>query len=332
MNKNVSYTAITYFLVRASFIGLSFKIMLTNSYENVWINILIALVIGIIPLFLLHRIAAYKDSLTIRDKCLSLFPKLYFPIIVILLFISLFFGMITFCNLLNFTNINFLNETPIYVIAIAFSIPMLMVISHDNKIIARMALILFYISLFLFIISLIGLIPDTNLDVSRYTLNTKSILSFIGLNITPLFMVLMFPNDRIKKSLGSGYFIAVISLLVTSIVVIGVLGIDLTQLYHYPELHALKSMGYNQWANILGIIWIFDMFILCTVSLSFSNYLLNATNKKKDILPVIVFVISILIINHYKSSAEYLAILSTILSAVLLILFNIKILIKRHQK
>ena len=329
MTKNISYTAITYFLVRASFIGLSFKLLLTNSNHNVYFNILVASFIGIIPLFFLNRIAAYKENLTIRDKALYLFPKLYLPIIGTLFLISLFFGIITFNNLLNFTNINFLNKTPIYVVALAFLSPLLMIISHDMKILARVALILFYIAIFLFLICLAGLIPSTDLYLVTPSLNKTSIVTFIGMHISPLFMLLMFPNNKIRKSLSVGYIIGVISLLITAVTIIGVLGIELAVLYHYPELHALRSMDYYQWANILSLIWILDMFILCALSFYFANYLLNLINWQKYIIPIIIFISGLLFAKNSPPFIEYLSILSTSSFLLLLILFNIKITIKK---
>ena len=75
MNKNISYTAIIYFLLRASFIGISFSILLETSKQDSWIVIILSYIIGIIPLLLVEYIAKYKSDKSFVEKIKLIFPK-----------------------------------------------------------------------------------------------------------------------------------------------------------------------------------------------------------------------------------------------------------------
>ena len=129
MNKSISYTAVIYFLLRASFIGISFSILLDNSKQDSWIVIILSYLIGIIPLLLIEYIAKYRSDKSFLDKTKLLSPKAN-KIIKLFMFITFFFiATINFCNLANLITSQFLSKTPNLIILISFAVPIIMLVS-----------------------------------------------------------------------------------------------------------------------------------------------------------------------------------------------------------
>lgn len=298
MSKNLSYTSIVYFLLRASFIGISFSILLETSKQDSWIVIILSYIIGIIPLLLVEYIAKYESDKSFVDKIKIIFPKTN-KIITFIMILG-FFGItiINFCNLANLITSQFLSKTPNIVILISFIIPIILLISKDNKIIARVSLILFYVAITLFIICVLGLINKFKISNFQPVMTNPifpSIFPYMGFHIMPLFLILFFPNDEIIPSLKKGYLISAITLFLTFITIIGILGVELCLIYQYPEFHILKRSYEGlltvRLENIFAVQCIFDIFIFCVVSLKNCNHLLNIHKGYKQTLLSIILVI-----------------------------------------
>ena len=298
MNKTVSYTAVIYFILRASFIGISFSLLLDDSKQDSWIVILISYLIGIIPLLLIKYIAKYKSNISFMEKTKLLFPKTNKLISLFMLITFFFVTIINFCNLANLITSQFLSKTPNLIILISFILPIIILISKNNKIIARVSLILFYMAIVLFVSCVLGLITKFKFSNFEPILNNpvlKSIYPYMGFHIMPLFLILFFPNNEIIPSLKKGYFISAITLFLTFITIIGILGVELCLIYQYPEFHILKRSYEGiltvRLENIFAIQCIFDIFIFCVVCLKNCNTILNINKGfKQAILPIILLI------------------------------------------
>lgn len=344
MNKQISYTSVVYFLLRATFIGISFSLLIQTSKQDSWIVILLSYLIGIIPLLLVEYIAKYKSDISFIDKIKIIFPKINKLIIFIMLLGFFLMALINFCNLANLITSQFLSKTPNFVILISFIIPIILLVSKDNKIIARTSLILFYIAIFLFITCVLGLITKfkfSNFEPVMTNPITKSIYPYMGFHVMPLFLILFFPNNEIIPSLKKGYIISAITLFLTFITIIGILGVELCLIYQYPEFHILKRSYEGiltvRLENIFAVQCIFDIFIFCVVCLKNCNHLLNVHNGfKQSVLSVILLVIAFFLFKFSditnNSDTYYLGLAFPIFFTFLLIIFSLKIFIKKKDE
>lgn len=300
MMKKLGYISVAYFLSRSLFIGISSRSLINLTKQDAWITMIIAFIIGFIPIMLFYYIAKDNDEYNIFDKINILFPK-FKNIIKFLLVLIVF--MLTLINFWNFSYLivnQFLNKTPKYAIELSLLLPIIMLVTKKEKIVARVSLILFFFAIFLMFISNTGIISKFEIENIKPILENNPIngcLQYISYNVLPIFMLLTFPNKKIKNSMVIGYIISSITLFITMFLIIGVLGIDLVQIFEYPEFHILK-LAYQGFLtfrleNILTIQWVFDCFIFICVGIKFCNDAFNI--EKKYIIPIIIFIISSLV-------------------------------------
>ncbi len=343
MRKQLPYMAVTYFLSRAFFIGVLFSLLIRTSKVDAWISFLLCFVIGFLFLFVLQYIASYEPEKSLREKYIDLFPKSYpfWMLISILLF--LFLAVVGFWNLSNLITSQFLNKTPKFVIQISFLIPLLLLLRKECKIILRVSLVLFYISILLFLLSFIGLIFQfdfTNFLPAFQSNITSPIFPFLGFQVFPLFLLLIFPNQEVKKGMKKGFCLSSLILFLTTITIIGVLGIELCLIYQYPEFHILKRAYQGiltyRLENILAIQWLFDIFIFCTVSLKGCHELLAMKKGMKEfILPILTVFLSI---HLFKDNTiantiteQYLSKIIPCVWLLIILAFVLKIFIKKRR-
>ena len=296
--KNIfGYTTIAYFISRAFFAGITSLSLISQTNQDAWIILFFAIMIGLIPVYIFHKIASYDEELNIVQKIDKLFPNSG-KYIKILLGIGVFaIVILNFWNLINLITTQFLNKTPNYVIGISLIIPIILLINKDNKIIARVSTILFFFSIILVITSIIGLLPKIQIDNLKPFMENnflKGIIPYISYNTLPLFIILIFPNRYIKRSIIHGYIISSISLFIGLLFLISILGVNLVILFQYPEFHLLKLAfdGFITFRleNILAIQWIFDIFIFTSIGIKFCNETFNI--KKNYIIPIIILILT----------------------------------------
>ena len=297
MKKEFGYIAIAYFIYRATFIGISSVSLVTLTQQDSWISILIAFILGFIPILLFYKIASIKEELNILEKIDYLFPKAgkYLKFILCLAVFSI--TLLNFWNLTNLVVSQFLSHTPTLVISISLIIPIIYLIRQNNVVISRTSLVLFFLTTIFWILSATGLLSkfqfNNLMPVLEYN-PLKGIIPYISYNILPIFILLIFPNKYIKKSLFTGYIIASISIFIVMMFIIAVFGIDLVTIFQYPEFHILKLVfeGFVTYRleNILATQWIFDIFIFTSIGLKFCNESFNL--KRIYIFPIILILIN----------------------------------------
>ncbi len=344
MNKKLAYTTICYFLCRTFFIGITFFILIKEAKQDAWISVLLAFIIGFIPIILIQYIASYESNKSLKEKFQELFPytnKFFILFTIIGIFML---ATLSFWNLCNLITSQFLNKTPKIVVGISFLVPILLILSKEEKVIPRVSTILFYLSFFLFIISFIGLIFQFELDnFSPAMINfpTKPIISYIGFQILPIFLILFFPNQNIQKSIKKGYILSSIILFIHVLLLIGVLGVELATIYQYPEFHILKRAYQGiltyRLENALSIQWIFDIFIYCVVSLKGCNDLLNLNKGiKLSFLPIgMTFLAAYLFKDNIIANTlfnNYLYYIVPLFFSIIILSLSFKIFIKKRRK
>ena len=303
MNEKKGYIAITYFIIRASFLGLSSMCLIEKLKQDAWLTLIIGTILGIIPLILIYKIADKMNEDNIISYLPKIFPKHGKYLNVMLGTIIYLYTCLTFWNLINLIASQYLNKTPKIIIYISFIIPIIMLQKKEDKIISRVSFILFLISLLLYIITFFGLIHKfkyTNLFPILENNPLNGMSYYMGYNILPLITIYIVPGKYIRKFIIKGYILGTISLIISMLFLISVLGINLVILFQYPEFHILKLVFDKlisiRLENLLALQWIIDIFILITLGLRFSKKAF--TVKNEYILPLIMIIICTFILSN----------------------------------
>lgn len=344
MSKQLSYISIIYFLLRAFFIGFSFDLLIKTTRQDAWACVLLAYIVGFLPVLLIHYIASYEPEKNLKEKIDLLFPHTKKIIIFLIVTGVLFLSILSFWNLCNLITSQFLNKTPKFVIGISFLIPILLLLSKEDKVIARVSLILFYISMFLFVMSFLGLIFQFKLsNFQPYLTNniTKPVFSYIGFQVFPILLLLIFPDKNILPSLEKGYLLTAITLFIYTALIIGILGAPLAFVYQYPEFHLFKrayeSILTYRLENFFTTQWLFDIFIFCTVSLKSCNQLITwEKGIKSYVFPILMLLFSIFLFKDNTIAntifIQYLSYILPSLFSIIIILLAIQVAKKKRRK
>ena len=335
-------------LMLSCFFGIN-TVTILNISKN---SSIISLIIGLSITFLFFRIILYinkyKNNMTIQDLLINLFGKKAGNKLNRLLLISIFIlSIITFHNLINFLNINFIRNTPIIITSILFIYLFYMINKKGIETISRTSLILVSLSILTFIIIIIGLIPHYNIaSLKPVILSYNTILkspTFITTSLIPyLFTILSIntsnlidKNKYLKYSLAT-YMITSIMILIFTTSILSVLEKNLSTMYNYPEYQTLSIIKYfnifNRCENILVLPFIISFFI----SISFQiNYLLKNINYKNSNTKLLtissLLLITSLLITKDKIYNNIINITMPIISTIILFII-LFILIKIFQK
>ena len=298
MRKNIGYTATSYFIFRASSLSLLTSSLATTVKQDMWISILLGFLFGLFPILLFYKVAQKNGHSTIISSGSKLFPKAKYILTIILGIYAFIYTLMILINITTFIKTQYLNKTPLLIISITLLLPVTYLLNQKEKIIPRVSFILSIISILFIIISLLGLTTKINLGNILPLLEnnpTKGIIPYISYCTLPIFLLLIFPNDRIKDSLIIGYLLSSITIFIAVFYLVSILGINLIQLFEYPEIQTLKlsfnGILYIRLANFLSLQWILDSFIFITVGIKFTNKAFNI--KCNYIVPIILIILNI---------------------------------------
>ncbi len=347
--------ALTVFMVRAFYIGITFNNLIQVAKQDSYVSMIIGFIVGFIPLIIIYYIFNYEPDLSLPKKNIKLFGNILGTIInIITIWFTFFIILVLFSNLVTFINVQYLNRTPTLVISIVFMIAIIYVLIHDIKTICRTAMILFFFTVILYLLSLIGLFREINVDnfkpflESSYINLFKGTYSFITYNVLPLYLLLIIPKNDIDnknffKFITIGYIIASISLFLVLITTIGIFGIKLCNLYEYPEFQVLKYVSLiGTSARIDGILiiqWIFDLLIFIIIGLYFILETTKTMFKVNKHINSYILGILLIILNEFITSYLMMNdlsittlphIISISVSSLLVIMF-ITVKIKRYR-
>lgn len=305
----INYNTLLFFIIRASFIGISSSTILKTSKQDSLLSIIIGTIIGIIPLLLYYKINdKYKDK-KINEIIIIVFGKYIGTIIniIISLYIMLYASILLW-NLTSFISSQYLYNTPEILVGITFTIAIIYSLFGNINSIVRATTILFYLFFIFYIISIIGITNQLNLSnlLPLYENTNLTILEgsykFIGLNILPIFIIDIIPHNivnskNIFKNSFITYLISILTLLIVCFYTISIYSINFVNLIEYPEFHVLKRvniLGFDGRAeNILIIQWIFDIFIFLILSFYYISN--NISKKRIKIFNILIPIISLII-------------------------------------
>lgn len=303
--------SILFFIMTAPLTGMSLIGIFKNAGVDAYICPIIASILGIPLLFIFIFLSNYKKDLTLGEKIINIFGKKIGTIInyIFILFILLFSVTLLY-NLTDFIVSQFLPETPTYIVAILFAFIIIYINIKGIETMSRVSLILFAMTIFLFIVTVLGLLPSLKVDnlMPFFEYGMKNPLSdslyILFLNYFPIFTLLTIPKNQItdnknyNKWLIGTYIFSTIFMFLIIITTLGSLGINLSRLYQYPEYIVLKRINLfdflDRIENLLSIQRIFKIYI----SLSFFIYFISNTIKphnKNKLLPFIIIIPIIII-------------------------------------
>lgn len=314
----LQYGIAVYFIVRSMSLGIA-----VNSYIHIggidgYLSVIIGTILGFIPLYIFIKLLNYKPESNIFIKIDYLFGK-YSIIINTVLAGSIFFlSTIAFWNLLNFIVSQYIFRTETIIVALIFGICFIYASRKSLNVILRVANILFYISVLIFIICLLGLQRNVNfsnlLPFLEFGIKGPILSSFahVAYSTLPLFMLLMIPkydidnnNNKLEKNIIIFYILANITKFVVIFLTLSIFGIDLAKLYEFPDFLVLRRIATNgffqRFESILATQWIFDLFIMLCISYQYIKKAYIHVNgmKYKDLFISIVIIISCIICSNY---------------------------------
>lgn len=272
-----------YFFIRASFIGIGINCVLFYGQVDSWLSALLGMLIGIIPVCIYLKLSTIDTKKHIHEIINKIMGNFFGKIISFLLLLFVFaYSVVLFYDIINFISSEYLYKTPSYIIGTMILIPMIYLLTKGLRTMSRVSIILFMISIVLYVFSIIGLIPafdSTNLlPLLENGIKNPFIgaLGFMSYTALPLFILLIIPREDVgEKKIGKKViftFLGVACITFLAITnVVGVLGIDLALLYQYPDYQMLRRIqvgGFIQRTeSILAIQWLLCLFMMISFCL-----------------------------------------------------------------
>ncbi len=355
--SRLEYNSLVWFLIRGCFIGVTLNNIIYISAQDSAIAIILAILIGFIPLLAYFYIRNYHPDISITEKNKLLFGKFGVFLNIIWALFALGFAIIILSDLTHFVSSQFLYYTSPIVITIVFMFLVTYALTKGIKTISKASLILFFFVMVITLLIIIGLI--TNIDISNFKpilyngINPiiRSMFVVLAYNILPIFFLLIIPKNRVNKDNTRlnviFYLISTLSILSVCFMTISIFGINLSLLFEYPGFHLLRQVNIGEFVDrieiFLSIEWIISMLIMLIFCLYFFNEVIRKTvsYNKKWHLPLLIIEAIILIIlqmfiidNFLQSSVkEHDIIFYTILGTFILLIITtvLRILLKKTK-
>lgn len=338
------YQMCSFFLSRFLFFGAGFSYLFLNSNNDTWISAIIGFIIGLVAFKILHLIYKKNNYLSISDIINN---NIFIKIILYLFCFLLLTYLLTLLTLMNHSF--FLYETPPLFIAALLMIVLIYGVQKEEKVFARVAECLFFISISIFILKLFGygsyaigfydnILPIFNTNISKLLFSS---LIFFIYSFCPNLLLLEFKDmDITYKDMIIGYILGALSIILTIIIISMVFGFPLSSIIRYPEYMVLKKISlfnvFKNIENILVITWYFDcivsgFIIINTIKKLNKNTFSFSFNKITYILLLLLpFLIAVnIFINDYTKTLllyrySYIAIFVFCLTIIVYLLLKFK--------
>lgn len=285
MSKRKMYS-LSYFLGRAFFLGFGYSLLLSRTDSDTWICFLLGTLLGVIFIYFLSKI---KEQMKEKNLKEYLNQKKGWKLIILSLFFlfNLFILSQILFILETFASSFFLIKSPPYFILLPVTYLIYRITKKSWNTIGRVGEILMPVSLVIVIISSAILFPyqDMTNFLPILTHSNKDImlgtLFYAFYSSAPFLLLLNAPmkdTQLIRK-----YLFSSLTIIVTGILIIAVLGPNLIQIYRYPEYMLLKKIKVFEFLekieNIISVSWIIDLFMTLAIS---ANNIRETIPKKKN--------------------------------------------------
>ena len=315
MNK-IKTTTLSYFLGRTFFIGFGFSILFKLLNKDTWIATIIGSVLGFCILLFFEK---WKQNHPLNSKI----AKILFFFYNFFIFTQILFIFETFCSSF------YLIKSPILYIILPIPFIIYKITQHGFSTIAKVTEVLFPISIIIYILVVLGLSQNMKFSYFQPFLTAdkmdilKGSIYFAIYSTAPFFLLW---NVELDNKLAKSYLQSMLGIFIIAIIITGVLGPNLTQIYRFPEYMTMKKIKLFNFIekveNIVSITWLFSLFI----SLSITGYNLKELlpQKRKNILYIGILVLlcatSLYIGIYYKDELWIYHLLPIILGVMIVIL------------
>ena len=324
-NEN-NYLSLTHFFSKAFFLGIGVSKVLIDARESTIFSLILGTIMGVIILWFISKLNYYK---------VNSFKKI---IMFILIFVLFIIGLDELTNLIS--SIYLIDSNTFFIM-----LPLLLVILYMNSkevtVHLKIANMLLFIFAGMVLISFFGLIQE--IEVLNYlplfNVSFKKIL-FAGFEFA-LFSTVPnilyggikknFESKNLTKKLIVRYLLSNLFISIIIITTQGVMGIDLIELFQYPEYVVLKKISLldfiNNIENILSFCLIFVIYIFLSICSKQLYDMCYETFKKKWIYPAFLIVSLFFISNFIFDNVKFFIIISKYSWLICLIVLVIYILI-----
>lgn len=303
---------LSYYLTRASFLGIGFSLIFDRGLQDSWLCALLGILIGLVIVFTYKKILDNKKGSSLIEVLNSSKGGLVIKIIF-----GLFAFYILFQSLLAveiFITSFFLIVTPPFYVILPLIVLAAFITLKGLKNISRVGESIFLFSLVVPFIIMFTLFRYT--DVSNFlpvlTISKSSFFysafMFGVFSSVPNMLLLNVKNDG--QGLIKTYLLNAFSILMVIVVITAIFGPTLTDIYRYPEymvLKRIKALAFiEKIENIASTIWIIDEFIMIALS-SFTLYSLLPKKHQKKL--GLVLAITMFYITSFTFGENYVSIL-----------------------
>jgi len=305
--SGLSICFLSSFLYRSFYIIGFFNLIISISKSDSIFSIIFGSVLGIILLYIYFYLNNRHTSENIFEKVNSTLPKII-SIFINTLLIVLFTFIASFIlyNLSLFINYNLLNDIDIIPISTLLILTSIYLVSKGINTLTRVSGILIFIFILLAIISFIALTNYSSpsnlypLLTNSFTTITKGGVCTTIISITPIFLLLIIPKDKIesnkkyKRYMLTTYIVNAFYLLISFILILSILGIELTSILKYSDIVALQKVSLLNFIqrieDLLSFKVMFDSFISLSLILFYVKegitYIYKIKPNKKIVLAV----------------------------------------------
>ncbi len=283
------------------------SIYFTNYNFFFYLLISIFLGIGIILLFsYLFNLSNNNIFGNIKNKFL-VFIFLFFPFI---------FSIFCLSNIADYINYIYLKDIDIFIIILSFIIIIFFLIKNDIITFFRCSTLMFYMYLFLEIITFILLCFYINItDILPITYDLENILDYSYLYlcflIMPILFLLVVPKNLVNDNKNTSrkiyiiYIIISIIIFLKSVLSISILSYFNLSIYNYPDVIIYKNI--NLFSFIENMEWLlcfnsitnmFFMISLCLIYIKEGINYIYPIKKKSYLYPLLICVM-VLILSYF---------------------------------
>lgn len=335
--------SVMYFLSRAVFLGIGYSLLFDKAGKDAWISIILGTLIGLIIIYPISKILAYKKEKTLKElfsemKWLGIFIKIiYFAFLIFLLY-----ECIVIMQTMT-TSFFLINSPPVF-IGLSGAFLVIMTIKENDTTLFKVAETLITIAVLVVIITMLVLIPYGEIEAFLPVLTTSpkmiilASIYYASISTAPLLLTLDFKDDG--KHLMKMYLFTSLILLIICLVITLVLGPELISIYRFPEYMVLKRIKFMNFVekieNIISIIWILDAYmLLATTTQTLKNLLPRKGSKliSSTILIIMTIITGVVFGGNYILILETYHIVPIILGiAILIILLPIYLFVLKNRK
>lgn len=334
------YKCMAFLLPITMFFGIGLSNIVKETAESFWLSIIIGVVFGLII------VLGVEEIFTVDNEGIICKANKWQSFIYVL--ISIVFIMLATAILTNLIVSIYLTEVNPFIICLPLIIMMIYGAYKGEDTTAKISVILLIYCIILSICILLTLTREIKFTNFLPLFNTKPIkiisqsFNYAICSTTPLIILGVYGINNIenykKNSLLKSYILSSLLILLIFGLTVGVLGVNMTELYRYPEYIVLKKISLFQFINnienFMAFFWILIYIIFILLSGSFMKNSLENLSVKKWIFPTISLLILVVLYFTFFKQINYLLFLykyqTYILSGCLglFILINIKNLIK----